>query len=641
MKRFLSYIIITLLLACGLFPVGSVSAKNVNDFYFKDAQFDYYLEKATDGSSKMHVKEVLTAVFPETNQNHGITRTIPYTNQGGENLTAESKSALNFSVKRNDKKEKYDSETENGYFFFKIGDADRYVHGEQVYTLEYDFTNIITAFDSNNTITYSADNTAFQELYWDTNGTGWSQKFDSLTARVHLPRDIAKNILPKTSCYVGKYGASGTSRCIVSSDDETTYNIYAENATSGKAAETVITFKTTNLSAGENLTFAIDFTPGTFNVKEPAKSYFAIAFLAAQIIITGLAILWATLYYVKHASSKRKLNKSLFVKPEYAPPKNLTVAESALVYIKTTKPSRVATLLEMAIRKNIEIIKSEKDGVFKKKLIWKIKVNKLTGLTDPEEDILKILNGGTLPEVGETFEVKRHRATSTLESINRDYTKSSERMLKSKGLFEDKIKGTVLYTLLGFFGFFLYFMGFMMLIVSPKAHFMVGLGLVALISVPLFIASIIAISILGSSAYKYAKRTDEGVRTSKYLEGLELYITMAEEDRIKFLQSVKGVDTSNKGICKLYEKLLPYACIFGVEESWLAELNKYYEITPSYNHGWYSGTDLMNFAIFHSMMTATTSTIASSTSYSSSSSSGGGGGGFSGGGGGGGGGGGW
>ncbi len=641
MKRILSYII-TLIIACSLFPVGAASAKNTNAFYFKNAEFDYYLDRAADGSGKMHVKEDLTAVFPDINQNHGITRSIPYTNQNGKNLTAESRYALNFSVKRNGQREKYDGETEDGYYFFKIGDADKYVHGEQTYTLEYNFTNVITAFDSRDNITYSENNTQFQELYWDTNGTGWSQQFSHLVARVHMPRDIAKNVLPRTSCYVGRYGESGQERCTISSNDETTYDSTAQNATADKTAETVITFETSNLYPGENLSFAIDFKPGTFKINEPAKSYLAIAFLVLQVIVTTGALIWAFAIYLKRAAGKRKLDKSLFVKPEYTPPKDLTVAESAVLYIKEAKSSHVATLLEMAIKKNIEIIKDEKDGVFRKKAIWKIKVNKLDGLSSSEEDILKILKGGSLPSIGETFEVKKHSASSKLASISRDYILSAESSLRIKKLFNEvRLSSSSVFVVLGFLGFMAYFMGIVFLLISPKRDFMVALGPVFIASITLFFASIITLVIISSICNKYMKRTEDGVRMSKYLEGLKLYITMAEKDRIKFLQSVKGVDTSNKGICKLYEKLLPYACIFGEEESWLKELNKYYEVTPEYQHTWYSGTDMMNFTIFHSMMTTTSSTITSSTSYSSSSSSGGGGGGFSGGGGGGGGGGGW
>ena len=69
-----------------LMPINNTFA-DAQDFYFEDFTADYYLTKLEDGTSNLHVKEVLTAVFLEMNQNHGITRTIPYTNQGGENRT--------------------------------------------------------------------------------------------------------------------------------------------------------------------------------------------------------------------------------------------------------------------------------------------------------------------------------------------------------------------------------------------------------------------------------------------------------------------------------------------------------------------------------------------------------------------------
>ena len=145
----------------------------------------------------------------------------------------------------------------------------------------------------------------------------------------------------------------------------------------------------------------------------------------------------------------------------------------------------------------------------------------------------------------------------------------------------------------------------------------------------------------------------------KYLEGLELYINMAEADRLKFLQSVEGADTSNAGIVKLYEKLLPWASLFGAEESWVKELKKYYEI-EDVNEA--VNSDVLRGMILSEISHDINRAIVSSTNYhepisisssggsggswSSSSSGGGGGssssgGGFSGGGGGGGGGGGW
>lgn len=646
MKRLWSYIITAIISFAGvLAPAQNAlaaenvsAATNANNFYFENAEFDYYLEKASDGTSKMHVKETFEAVFPETNQNHGITRYIPYMNQDGRNLIVENQSALIFSVTRNGEREKFEIEKESGYYFVKIGNSARYVHGAQTYVLEYDFTNVVTAFDEQASLT--TGDGVFQELYWNTNGTGWSQKFNKLTARVHLPAGIAEKMIAGTSCYVGRYGTSGQSRCAISSDDETTYNSLAANSESGKNAETVVAFEAESLSAGENLTFAIDFDAGTFAVKGPRKSYILFVYLAVQVVLTALAALWIGISYAKHVSEKRKLSKSLFVKPEYAPIKGMTVAEAGELYMKSTKSARVATLIEMAIKKNVEIIKEDKKGLLKNKNTWKVKVNKTDDLTEAEKDILKILNGGPMPANGETVVVEKHRASGTLERINNDFPKAAERLLKEKGLFETKVSGTMPYFVSVFLLVAVYIAVMVPIVNGAEGVILAGMGPIMAISAIVLVISCIVFSLLGTSAYKYIKRTEEGIREAKNLEGLKLYITMAEKDRIKFLQSVKGVDTSDKGICKLYEKLLPYACIFGVEESWLEELNRYYEVS-GYNGGWYSGTDLMTFTMFHSMMTTTSSTIVSSTSYSSSSSSGGGGGGFSGGGGGGGGGGGW
>lgn len=133
----------------------------------------------------------------------------------------------------------------------------------------------------------------------------------------------------------------------------------------------------------------------------------------------------------------------------------------------------------------------------------------------------------------------------------------------------------------------------------------------------------------------------------KYLEGLELYITMAEAERLKFLQSVEGADTSSEGIVKLYEKLLPWASLFGAEESWVKEMSKYYEVDGVDET---INADLLNGLISSSISRDISRIVNYSTTYIDSSSSGGswssgssggGGGGFSGGGGGGGGGGGW
>ena len=126
-------------------PIASTApvsaAKNTNNFYFTDFEADYYLSRAADGTSRLRVVERLTAVFPDTDQNHGITRVIPYTNQDGHNLTIADDRAFSPVVRHNGEPEAPAEieRSDDGYYVVYLGDADTYLHGTHTYELEYEF----------------------------------------------------------------------------------------------------------------------------------------------------------------------------------------------------------------------------------------------------------------------------------------------------------------------------------------------------------------------------------------------------------------------------------------------------------------------------------------------------------------------
>jgi uncharacterized membrane protein YgcG len=159
----------------------------------------------------------------------------------------------------------------------------------------------------------------------------------------------------------------------------------------------------------------------------------------------------------------------------------------------------------------------------------------------------------------------------------------------------------------------------------------------------LFIAAIVAL-VAGATIWPL---TDKGLELRRHLLGLKTYIQVAEKDRIAMLQSPEGVEKigatidpeNTKKMINLYEKVLPYAVLFGQEKQWNQQLGQYYESAGA-SPDWYSGNTAFNAAVFSSAMTSfnTATSYATATSSSSGGSSGGG---SSGGGGGGGGGGGW
>ena len=615
-----------------IFVPSSASATSTQSFYFEDFTADYYLSRDADGTSRMRVEEQLTAIFPDSDQNHGITRIIPFTNNDGKNITMASTSHLNIEVLRNGKKEPVkDIISENGYFEVRIGDTNEYVHGRQVYTLSYEFENLILdQMDDNGE--------SWQELYWDINGNDWIQRFNRVTARIHLADDIVSNFTSEAACYVGRYGESGTSRCETARDNN------------------IITFTTAKVYANESLTIAMAFDAGTFTIRAPEASYLLVIILAILLIL-GIALIVLLILTSRRVKTKRDYYRGLFVKPEYTAPRGFTVAEMAENYIgKGLKGNpKVATLLELAVSHKIELVKTETTGIFgKKKTGWQIRVKTTRDLSPEQITVLKILNGSDSPVAnGQEIDIKSRTATSTLQRLAQEFSTKTQDSLRKKGLYVAKTakpKGlctATVVTVLGVAWFFMAIAAFIASLVIPEESYLTYAG-ADWIPFLIFFVSFVILFIIIIGAVKinnFEERTEKGLDYSCYLDGLKLYVGMAEADRLKFLQSVKGADTSHTGVVKLYEKLLPYAALLGLEKSWLDELSRYYELSDVPTPTWYVGIGVFSARDFSNAMHALTSTacttITHSTTVNSSSSGSGFSGGFSGGGGGGGGGGGW
>ncbi len=125
-------------------------------------------------------------------------------------------------------------------------------------------------------------------------------------------------------------------------------------------------------------------------------------------------------------------------------------------------------------------------------------------------------------------------------------------------------------------------------------------------------------------------RTYQGVLSKEYILGLKEYLQVAEADRLKFHDAPEKKP-------EVFEKLLPYAMVLGVEKEWAGQFKDIYTQEPNWYHGTYPGG--FNTGLFVGHLNSLSSKAG--TVLSSAPSSGAGGGGFAGGGFGGGGGGSW
>lgn len=149
--------------------------------------------------------------------------------------------------------------------------------------------------------------------------------------------------------------------------------------------------------------------------------------------------------------------------------------------------------------------------------------------------------------------------------------------------------------------------------------------------------------LIGIFAALMSKRSHAGNMLVEHMEGLKLYLSKAEKERINMQDAVAAPLAPRSGQpvrdVKFFEKLLPFAIAAGVEKTWADAFKDIYNEPPD----WYRGNwNTFNTAVLASSIANTTKVAGTSfAAPSSSGSSGSGGGGFSGGGGGGGGGGGW
>jgi uncharacterized membrane protein YgcG len=570
-----------------VFSIGPVGA-SVNDFIVKDFQADYYLDRDIDGRSVLTTTELIGVQFPNYDQNHGIERALPLIYDGHQtSLSIQSVTDDNGAALQ------YKTHNSNDNLVVRIGNANAYVYGLHYYKITYTQRDVTRYFTDTNS----------DEFYWDVNGNEWLQKFENVSVRLHLSDSLMEALNGQQACYYGVYGSNN--KCSIARSDN------------------VLAASVDNIGAGQNVSIAVGFEPGTFAEYQMSQ----MERLWAMIVVIygfvfGLSILLIVVLLIRMIFLRIKEGKGApgrgTIVAEYLPPKDSDVALSSVIINKPANWT-AAMYVDLAVRHNIKIIE-RKEGLFKQR-VYSLEYVSDSKLNDNELSVIKALFGDN-PQVGNRYDLKRRASDYKLVAAMSKIYKKIKKSAKTEGYYEEnkplKAKMTKITIAIAILGVITMFVGI----------FGVIFALVIMLTMrPL---------------------SQKGRELFDYLKGLEVYIKTAEEDRIKVLQSPEGaektpVDTNDSGLMiHLYERVLPYAVLFGNEKEWAKELGKFYEQQGSVPD-WYAGSDMFNAVLFSSALSGFKSTAVTN-SYSSptsSSSGGSGGGGFSGGGGGGGGGGGW
>lgn len=586
MKRFLLG-----LLTVGLLLAGSgkmaFAARSTDNFTVTKFNAEYSLSRDSDNRSKLEATWRITANFPP-NQNRGIAPVFVKkydnhsTNFSLQSVTDENGTSLEYSWNDDE---------------LRIGNKNTYVEGEKTYIIKF----------TQRDVTKNYGDTGRDEFYWDVIGDEWRVPMENVQISVKFDESLVAARQGRAFCYVGSRGS--TTQCDLSE------------------IENQITAKIDKLGRQQGVTVAVGFKSGIFSryqetLMEKLIGIWHLMQILAYTIATPLVI-FLIIRYRRLVGRDKELKP---IPPEYLPPEDISVLMSTYVLkkydpFKVKGLPKVAQLLDLAVRHYIKIYEVKKSSLFSGAQ-YEIEIIKdLQELKVEEIEIVQdMFDSPSIPKPGQRLNLKNLQNNIKYMTRTRDDDKNLETLAREKyGLCEQNPEVKRIMR-----GWFKRVLVLAVLLLSPM---------------------LLVVSIMLVLASRGWSLTDDGLSLRRYLEGLKMYIGVAEAERLNILQSPEGTEkvvvdvNDGKHLVKLYERVLPYAVLFGQEKNWSKQMGKYYEQVGE-APDWYVGQGVFNAVAFSSGLSGLSTAAGHASDYSSTS-GGSSGGGFAGGGGGGGGGGGW
>ena len=452
---------------------------------------------------------------------------------------------------------------------------------------------VVIRYRVKNAIRYfmeGSDVGALDELYWNVTGTDATMPIDSVHARVVLPTDVRPT---RTAVYTGYEHDTASNAAIIRDENE-------------------VDFATTApLSPRMGMTVGVGWPPGHV-MGRPSRAHEQLISVVrwTPLLIPLLVFFFA---YRQWDRKGRDPKEGSYV-VRYEPVPGASPAElGTLVDNKADMEDITATLVDLAVRGYIHITELTEKHLFG-----------LASSTDYQIDILRTRSdwkdlkaheanyldalGHAAP--GDAYSVKVSELKNRFYKFLPGIKNAIYDQLVHSGYYRERPDRTLAKWIA--VAVFVAFVTGGLTILSVSQTWMI-LAPPALIA-----ATVLSTIIMLVFAVLMPARTVEGARAREAALGFKEFLSRVEEDRFKRMITSP----------ELFEKYLPYAMAFGVEEKWANAFKDIFREPPQWYTGYHGPFNVGTFS--HSI--SSMSSAAASSMSSSPSSSGSGGGGSSGGG---------
>ncbi|GAA5207275.1 DUF2207 family protein [Microbacterium kyungheense] len=537
----------------------------VDDFSYDAFEADYWLGRDAGGQSELYTTERIVAHFPDVDQNKGIVRWIPKADSG----IAHDPEVVSVTGVGGQAIPWWTEEDED--FVYVLTGDDTYVHGAQTYVISYTMRDVVLRYED----------TSADEFYWDTVGTAHAQAFDDVRADVHILGDAADGLLPERAfCYTG--AAQSTDRCeirqteAVAPPDPVAVWALGHGIVGAVDTQAAFTAGDTGLGADENVTVAIGFELGTFVAPTPPPPP---PYPWWEWILPALGLLAGIGGLVFVLVMKRFLRRNPDRSPvivQYTPPVDESPTLSAGVLGVPAK-ALAAHVVDLAVRDKVEITasgdRSDADD-------FHVVLRDAAGLEHDDRRIVTTLFGKDAAP-GDRVDLGVFAAKPPVRAVT--YVRRIEDSTVDRG-YRSRTPGWVgaVRGLLQFGGLAVAVVMTFFLDAVPSVLTDLGAlgGWINFFSIASAFGAFIVLPWFGLPK---TTLTLAGGRHKTYLEGIRAYLRLAEEDRLRAAQTPQTADLVSAGrrtfgeapnapgadVVNLYERLLPYAVLFGMQREWV------------------------------------------------------------------------
>ncbi len=524
------------------------------------------------GDSSFHVTETIEYNF-ESDRKHGIYRNIK--DKHAQPATAWYKDRYikltPVSVKRNGLPEPYALQDYDG-LSVRIGDANEYVTGKQIYEIVYRVDGGLAQYDSGET-----------ELYWNVTGNEWEVPINQVTVQVRAADEV--ELLSGRYCYADVTGSN---------------QVCAQN----NGTEKVATFKSDLINPGQELTVA-----QTLQLTRPPvvleKNDLIVFFI--PLIISCLIVLAISNY-----RWKVKYKTNLPIVAQYEPLSDFKPMFSGVLIDNVLGSNDITASLVYLAQQGFISIRQTTDKVFFlfETLDYEIELLRRIDEVDTmfQKEILSLLfeEDNRVGKTVKLSQVKRNDKKIQKNLVRIHSLKKAARMDLVERGFLEKASVTTRW--------------------SIALTAVTALLFFVLLDASSFLSMILISGFVIVFVSTDIRSTKKGYEAKNYLEGFKKFLSVTERERYKF-HNAPSLSPQQ------FMEYLPYAIAFGVEKEWAKVFKDIQIDNPSWFQSNTPGGHFNAIAFtadigaFSSSFTGSTSSSGSSGGGSAGGGSGGGGGG--------------